>query len=420
MENTTSIHNQLPLSWPEKLYSKLVFSAFNSIETGHLTVLMGGERYEFGNREDALSCTITIVDSAMFKMFALGGSVGAGEAYIEGYWRCSNLTALIEIFAINQAQLDAFERKFSFLTGFVNKLKHLKNKNSKSGSKKNIAAHYDLGNELYSAFLSKEMLYSSAVYPNKQSSLEEAQQNKLQAICQSLDLSANDKVVEIGTGWGAFAIYAAQNYGCHVTTTTISEEQHDYVKNKIKELGLEHKITLLKKDYRDLEGHFDKLVSIEMIEAVGHDYLPSFFKKCDSLLKEDGAMLIQAITIACQRYQHYLKQSDFIQQYIFPGGCLPSITELNTQICSNTSMVVHSINDIGLHYARTLNDWYSRFKKAWPTLDHTKFDQRFYRLWEFYLCYCEGAFKQRATSTIHLVARKPRYVSSTCVDTLDY
>ncbi|MBD1584053.1 SAM-dependent methyltransferase [Pseudoalteromonas sp. S16_S37] len=420
MENTTSIQNQLSLSWPEKLYSKLVFSAFNSIEAGHLTVLMGGERYEFGTRDSELSCTITIVDSAMFKLFALGGSVGAGEAYIEGYWRCSNLTTLIEIFAINQSQLDAFERKFSFITGFVNKLKHLKNKNSKSGSKKNIAAHYDLGNELYSAFLSKEMLYSSAIYPSRQSTLEEAQQNKLHTICESLDLSERDRVVEIGTGWGAFAIYAAQNYGCHVTTTTISEEQHDYVKDKIKVLGLEDKITLLKKDYRDLEGRFDKLVSIEMIEAVGHNYLPSFFKKCDSLLKEDGAMLIQAITIACQRYQHYLKQSDFIQQYIFPGGCLPSITELNTQICSNTSMVVHSINDIGLHYARTLNDWYSRLKKAWPTLEHNRFDQRFYRLWEFYLCYCEGAFKQRATSTIHLVARKPRYASSKCINTLNY
>ncbi|BBN83303.1 cyclopropane-fatty-acyl-phospholipid synthase [Pseudoalteromonas sp. A25] len=420
MENTSSIENQLRLSWSEKLYSKVVFSAFDSIETGHIKVLVGNQRYEFGQRDSKLTCTVTVVDSAMFKLFALGGSVGAGEAYIQGYWRCSDLTALIEIFAQNQAQLDAFERKFSFITGFVNKLKHIQNKNSKTGAKKNISAHYDLGNDLYSAFLSKEMLYSSAIYPSQDSTLEQAQEHKLHTICKSLDLKANDNVIEIGTGWGAFAIYAAQNYGCHVTTTTISEEQYDYVKQKVAVLGLENNITLLKKDYRDLEGHFDKLVSIEMIEAVGHSYLPSFFKKCDALLKEDGVMLIQAITIACQRYEHYLKQSDFIQQYIFPGGCLPSVTELSKQICTNTSMVVHDISDIGLHYARTLRDWYVRFKQAWPTLDHTKFDQRFYRLWEFYLCYCEGAFKQRSTSTIHLVARKPRYVSTHCADTLNY
>ncbi|CAM4186250.1 SAM-dependent methyltransferase [Pseudoalteromonas byunsanensis] len=420
MENTTVIQRQISLSWIEKVYRKLVFYAFDSIQTGHLKVMLGEQVYEFGNASSELQCTVTIVDPAMFKLFALGGSVGAAEAYIEGYWRCSNLTTLIEIFAQNQAQLDAFEKKFAFITGFANNLRHLRNKNSKQGSKKNIVAHYDLGNELYRSFLSEEMLYSSAVYPSKTSTLGQAQQNKLETICKQLDLKPGEHVIEIGTGWGAFAIFAAQKYGCHVTTTTISEEQFAYVEEKIKELGLQDKITLLKKDYRDLEGCFDKLVSIEMIEAVGHEYLSGFFAKCNSLLKDDGAMLIQAITIACQRYQHYLKQSDFIQQYIFPGGCLVSITELNKQICTNTNMVVHSISDIGLHYARTLNDWYTRFKHAWPTLDHSKFDQRFYRLWEFYLCYCEGAFKQRATSTVHLVARKPNYVSSQCLSTLDY
>ncbi|OHU85421.1 MULTISPECIES: SAM-dependent methyltransferase [Pseudoalteromonas] len=420
MENTTVIQRHISLSWIEKLYRRLVFSAFESIQTGHLKVIMGEQVYEFGETGSEYQCTVTIVDPAMFKLFALGGSVGAAEAYIEGYWRCSNLTTLIEIFALNQSQLDAFEKKFAFITGFANNLRHLRNKNSKQGSKKNIAAHYDLGNELYSSFLSEEMLYSSAIYPNKTSTLEQAQQHKLETICTQLDLKPGEQVIEIGTGWGAFAIFAAQKYGCHVTTTTISEEQFTYVSEKIKELGLESRITLLKQDYRELQGRFDKLVSIEMIEAVGHEYLAGFFAKCDALLKDNGAMLIQAITIACQRYPHYLKKSDFIQQYIFPGGCLPSITELNKQLCNNTNMVVHSISDIGLHYARTLHDWYRRFKQSWPTLDHSKFDQRFYRLWEFYLCYCEGAFKQRATSTVHLVARKPNYVSSQCCTTLNY
>jgi cyclopropane-fatty-acyl-phospholipid synthase len=420
MENTTILESQFSLSWLDKVYSKLVFSAFESIEDGHLKVMMGEQVFEYGKASSELSCTVTVVNPAMFKLFALGGSVGAAEAYIEGYWRCSNLTTLIEIFARNQAQLDAFERKFAFVTGLVNKFKHIKNKNTKTGSKKNIVAHYDLGNDLYSAFLSEEMLYSSAIYPHENSSLEQAQAHKLETICKKVDLKAGDRVIEIGTGWGAFAIYAAQNYGCHVTTTTISEEQYGYVQNKISELGLEDKVTLLKQDYRELEGQYDKLVSIEMIEAVGHEFLSGFFQKCDSLIKDNGVMLIQSITIACQRYKHYLKQSDFIQQYIFPGGCLPSVTELNKQICANTNMVVHEINDIGLHYARTLNDWYKRFKQAWPTLDKTKFDQRFYRLWEFYLCYCEGAFKQRATSTVHLVARKQKYLSSQCYAALNY
>ncbi|MBQ4846824.1 cyclopropane-fatty-acyl-phospholipid synthase family protein [Pseudoalteromonas sp. MMG005] len=420
MENTSDLKIRATSSWLTGLYKKLVLSAFGKIEEGYITVIEGAQTYTFGSEHSTLSCVITVLSDQMYKQFALGGSVGAGEAYIDGHWKCNDLTKMIEIFAINQSQLDDFERKFSALSGLANKLAHLKNQNSKAGSKKNIAAHYDLGNELYSAFLSKEMLYSSAIYQHPNTTLEQAQNNKLAVICRKLDIQATDKVVEIGTGWGAFAIYAAQNIGCHVTTTTISEEQYTYVENLIKRNQLESKITLLKSDYRELTGQFDKLVSIEMIEAVGHDYLPSFFDKCNRLLKPSGAMLIQAITIACQRYDHYLKKSDFIQQHIFPGGCLPSLEQMHIQIKNGTDMVVHEVSDIGLHYARTLNDWRVRFIEAWPKLDHSKFDERFKRLWLFYLSYCEGAFKQRATSTVHLIARKPRYVSTECKSTLSY
>lgn len=420
MENTTTITSSISLSTLDKLYKKLVFGALNTLESGKVVLVEGGNRHLFGSTDSELIAEVVVHDAAMYKLFALGGSVGAGEAYILGHWSCSNLTALIEIFVLNQAQLDAFERKFAVLSSIAHKFKHLRNKNSKQGSKRNIEAHYDLGNDLYESFLSEEMLYSSAVYPSKEATLEQAQQYKLAAICKRLDLQATDKVVEIGTGWGAFAIYAAKHHGCHVTTTTISEEQHAYVEKLIVEEGLGDKITLLKKDYRDLQGQYDKLVSIEMIEAVGHEYLSGFFAKCDALLKPSGAMLIQAITIACQRYQHYLKQSDFIQQYIFPGGCLPSVTEMSKQISSATDMVVHELHDIGLHYARTLYDWRVRFEKSWPSLDSKRFDERFYRLWEFYLCYCEGAFKRRATSAVHLVARKPGYQSNDCVAALDY
>ncbi|WP_409425903.1 class I SAM-dependent methyltransferase [Pseudoalteromonas sp. RW-H-Ap-1] len=412
MEKVSSLRVQERTSWFTNFYKKLVFKAFSSIETGQIVLVENNQQSVFGDASSELKVTVTVNDNAMYKAFALSGSVGAGESYILGQWQCDNLTRLIEIFAINQDQLDNFEKKFSFFSNIAHRINHFKNKNSESGSKKNIVAHYDLGNDLYESFLSKEMLYSSAVYPTKDATLEQAQQYKLQRICEQVELQQGDTVIEIGTGWGAFAIYAATHYDCHVTTTTISDEQYDYVANKVKALGLERKITLLKQDYRLLTGKYDKLVSIEMIEAVGHEYLPSFFTKCGDLLKENGAMLIQAITISDQRYKHYLKNSDFIQQYIFPGGCLPSLNEMSEQIKNNTDMNIHTINDIGAHYARTLADWRERFIASWPKLDSNKFDDRFYRLWLFYLAYCEGAFRTRATSTVHLMARKPRFTSS--------
>ena len=420
MEKVSSLNCAQSTGWFANVYKKLVTKAFSSIETGQIVLDDNNERTVFGDASSDLKVTITVNDKAMYKAFALSGSVGAGESYILGQWSCDNLTRFIEIFAINEKQLDKFEKKFAFFSNIAHRFNHVKNKNSESGSKKNIVAHYDLGNDLYESFLSKEMLYSSAVYPKKDSTLEDAQQFKLKRICEQVELQQGDSVIEIGTGWGAFAIYAATHYDCHVTTTTISDEQHDYVAEKVKELGLDNKITLLKLDYRLLKGKYDKLVSIEMIEAVGHDYLPSFFTQCGELLKDNGAMLIQAITIGDQRYQHYLKNSDFIQQYIFPGGCLPSLNEMSEQIKNNTDMVIHTINDIGAHYARTLADWRSRFIESWPDLDRSKFDERFYRLWLFYFAYCEGAFRTRATSTVHLMARKPRFVSDNDEIALSY
>ncbi|AQP98512.1 class I SAM-dependent methyltransferase [Pseudoalteromonas sp. SG45-5] len=412
MEKVSSLNCEQSTGWFANLYKKLVIRAFSSIKTGQIVLDDNNERTVFGDISSDFKVTVTVNDRAMYKAFALSGSVGAGEAYILGHWSCDNLTRFIEIFAINEKQLDEFEKKFAFLSNIAHRFNHIKNKNSESGSKKNIVAHYDLGNDLYESFLSKEMLYSSAVYPSKEATLEEAQQYKLKRICEQVELQHGDSVIEIGTGWGAFAIYAATNFDCHVTTTTISDEQHDYVAKKVKELGLDSKITLLKLDYRLLKGKYDKLVSIEMIEAVGHDYLPSFFTQCGELLKDNGAMLIQAITIGDQRYKHYLKNSDFIQQYIFPGGCLPSLNEMSEQIKNNTDMVIHTVNDIGAHYARTLADWRTRFIQSWPDLDRSKFDERFYRLWLFYFAYCEGAFRTRSTSTVHLMARKPRFVSN--------
>ncbi|EOW9553454.1 class I SAM-dependent methyltransferase, partial [Vibrio fluvialis] len=317
-----------------------------------------------------------------------------------------NLTAVTELMARNLSALDQLEAQSSFVTRAMNKVGHWLKRNSIVRAKQNIEAHYDLGNDLYQTFLDERMLYSSALYLSTSDSLEQAQIQKMDRLCQQLQLTANDHVIEIGTGWGAMAIYMAQHYGCKVTTTTISEEQFAYAEAEITRLGLEAQITLLKQDYRLLEGQFDKLVSIEMIEAVGKAYLPSYIEKCQSLLKPGGLMAIQAITIADQRYDYYSNNVDFIQKYIFPGGFLPSITVLTQMATRHTDFIVRDVFDIGMDYAKTLADWRLRFEAALNTVQALGYDERFVRMWRFYLCYCEGGFNARTISTIHMTLQR--------------
>jgi len=255
-------------------------------------------------------------------------------------------------------------------------------------------------------FLDPEMMYSSAIYPHETASLDEAQRHKLETICERLSLTEDDHLLEIGTGWGGLAIYAAKKFGCKVTTTTISDAQYAYAEQRIEEHGLTDKITLLKKDYRELTGQFDKVVSIEMIEAVGYEFLPSFFQQCNDRLKEGGKLLIQSITIADKRFDYYKSNVDFIQCYIFPGGFLPSINVLNNHLTQHSQMTVERIDDIGLDYAKTLADWREKFLNSWPELLPLGYDETFKRLWLYYFAYCEGAFLERSTSAVHLVARK--------------
>jgi cyclopropane-fatty-acyl-phospholipid synthase len=284
---------------------------------------------------------------------------------------------------------------------------HWLNRNTREGSRRNISAHYDLGNDMFRLFLDDNMMYSSAIYPDSHSSLEEAAEFKLERICQKLELTENDHVLEIGTGWGGFALYAAKNYGCRITTTTISKEQYELAKKRVESEGLQDKITLLLRDYRDLNGQFDKLVSIEMIEAIGHQYINTYFKKCSELLKPEGMMLIQAITIADQRYKAALKEVDFIKRYIFPGCFIPSNTAMQNAITESTDMRVQDLEDIGFHYARTLHDWQKRFFANIEKVKALGYPDEFIRLWEFYLCYCEGGFAERATSNVQLLLVKP-------------
>ncbi|MCK6264221.1 cyclopropane-fatty-acyl-phospholipid synthase family protein [Vibrio sp. ZSDE26] len=401
-------------------YRRLVLSLLNNLTDAFLEIIDNDEHFVFGDQSATLHGKIIVSDVRFYQDVVLGGSIGAAESYIDGRWNSPNLTDVIQVMARNQHHLDQIESRVQWLSKLKNLFLRRKNINSEDGSKRNILAHYDLGNELYTRFLDPAMQYSCAIYSDKASQLEDAQQLKMKTICERLDLKESDSVVEIGTGWGGLALYMAQNYGCHVTTTTISDAQHDYANQKITELGLTDKVTLLKRDYRKLTGQYDKLVSIEMIEAVGHEYLPTFFRKCSSLLKEDGKMLIQSITIADNRYEKYRKSVDFIQKHVFPGGCLPSVSVMSDQIASNTDMVIHEMHDIGLHYARTLHDWRITFEQRWSEIHGLGYDEEFRRLWLFYLCYCEGAFLQRVISTHHVVARKPRYRGQSDETILDY
>ena len=392
-------------------WAKAIFLRFmGHLDQGRLTVRDGEEVLSFGS-DRHLSAHVTVLDQRFYSKVILGGSIGAGEAYIDRLWDTSDLVAVVRVIARNMAMLDRLEKRFGWLFQPYQLLLHRRNRNSKSGARRNIISHYDLGNDLYGAFLDSRMMYSSAIYPDSTSDLEQAAVNKLEIICRKLDLKPDDEVIEIGSGWGGFAIYAAANYGCRVTTTTISEAQYQEAKRRIEEAGLNDKITLLMKDYRDLDSTFDKLVSIEMIEAVGHEYLPEYFAKCSSLLKQNGRMLIQAITINDQNYDKYIKEVDFIQRHVFPGGCLVANKVMFDLIDRNTDMVVRGLEDYGIDYARTINDWRVAFNRSLDSHELTGYDDRFRRLWNFYLAYCEGGFRERSISVVHLVATKPGFRS---------
>lgn len=418
MLNTTSMAMPRELTTTQKAARGVLFQCLQKMEIGCLTVIESfktetterSERFSTPNGEyngEPVVATIEVKHPGFYSRILQGGSIAAGEAYMDGWWDSPDLTALMKLMALNMRALDKLEEQGSWLTKLLYKLSHWSNRNSQENSRKNIHAHYDLGNNLYEAFLDTNMLYSSALYNEADDSLEQAQINKMDRLCQQLELKASDHVIEIGTGWGAMAIYMAEQYGCQVTTTTISEEQHAYAEQKIKERGLEGKITLLKEDYRNLTGTYDKLVSIEMIEAVGKQFLPSYIKKCESLLKSGGLMAIQAITIADQRYDYYSNNVDFIQKYIFPGGFLPSVTSLTQATTKYSDLVTRDLFDIGLDYAKTLNEWHHRFNQAESEVRSFGYDDRFVRMWRYYLSYCEGGFLARTISAVHMTFQRP-------------
>lgn len=391
------------------LAKKIVLTLLKQMSVGHLTVEDGGEVFSFGEPQTKANVVahINIKHASVYRKVLFAGTIGSAEAYMAGHWTTPDLTMVVRVMVLNQAMLQNMDSKWSAAYKYVaSKVDRLR-KNTKVGSKKNIAAHYDLSNEFFSLFLDSSMMYSSAIYKTPATSLEDAAEFKLDHICKQLNLQPTDHLLEIGTGWGGMAIYAAKHYGCKVTTTTISEQQYLYAKQAIEKAGLENKVTLLQKDYRDLEGQFDKLVSIEMIEAVGYDFYTQYFAKCSSLLKPDGLMLIQAITTTDQRYHREKDNIDFIRKYIFPGGCLPSNAVIAEHVANDTDMHLVQLHDITLDYAKTLADWRSAFSKKLDRVVELGFDEYFIKMWEFYLCYCEGGFKERVINTSQFVFAKP-------------
>ena len=393
------------------LYKKIIHQRLSQIKDAHIIIKDGKSINKYG-KPGNLSAKINILDTAFYKNIILGGTIGASESFIRGEWSSPNLTNVIRVLARNTEAQDKLENLFTLLSQPFLKVMHKLNENSVRGSKKNISRHYDLSNDFFSLFLDKNMMYSSAIYKSRKTSLEDASTNKLDVICKKLNLKKTDHVIEIGTGWGGFAIYAAKNYGCNVTTTTISIEQYKFAKQKIKEAGLGKKIKVLLKDYRLLKGQYDKLVSIEMIEAVGYQFYDEYFKIIGQLLKNDGEALIQAITIKDQRYSKAIQSVDFIQKYIFPGSCIPSITAIQNSLTNSTDLVINDIRDIGHHYARTLADWRKRFLKNKQEIRKLGFDNKFLRMWLFYFAYCEGGFEEKVISDIHLHITKPGYRNS--------
>jgi cyclopropane-fatty-acyl-phospholipid synthase len=396
-------------SWLARLGRKLLFAQLKSLHKGELIFIDELGTHRFGKRTATcpLTATVHVSNSQLYADAAFGGSVGAGEAYIRGLWRCDDLVSLVRLFVINRDVLNGMDSRWSFITQPFLKLFHFWNRNSKAGSARNIAAHYDIGNELYELMLDDTMAYSCGIFDSEIATLREASIAKFDAACRKLDLRAGDHLLEIGTGWGGLAIYAAQHYGCRVTTTTISRQQYELAKAKVEAAALSERITLLLDDYRDLTGQYDKLVSIEMIEAVGAQYLDTYLNKCASLLKPHGAMLLQAITIQDQHYQQALKSVDFIQRFIFPGSFIPSVTAISNSLAKVTDFKLFNLEDIGPHYATTLRNWRERFFAQLPAVRELGYSDSFIRLWEYYLCYCEGGFAERQLGTVQMLLTKP-------------
>ena len=388
-------------------FKSILLKKLRGLSFGRLVIVDRSKTVIFGDQHSELHATITVTSQEFYVFLGSGGTLGAAEAYTAGYWYADNLVKLIQIIIKNKKTMENLESGLARLANPFNKIIHKRRQNSIKGSKKNILAHYDLSNDFYRLWLDSTMTYSCGVFLNEDSSMKDASVEKLDRFCRKLKLTKNDKVLEIGTGWGSFALHAAKNYRCHVTTTTISDNQFSYVSDLIIKENLCSQITLLNRDYRELEGSFDKIVSIEMIEAVGHDHVSGFFNKVSSLLRPSGLMALQGITYNDPDFETYKNSVDFVKKYIFPGGCLVSVTQIKDSIKAKTDLTLVEVDDITQHYARTVKYWRKDFIKALPQIRSLGFSESFIRIWEFYLVYCEAGFLENLIGDFQFVFAKP-------------
>jgi cyclopropane-fatty-acyl-phospholipid synthase len=393
----------------DRLSRRLFFALMKDFKIGKLTLIEKNQSYQIGQSSKGVSlqATIYVHHPRFYTSTVFGGSIGSAEAYMAGLWSTSHLTDVIRLVILNQQMMEKMDKGWSWLSDPVHKLYHYFRRNTLKGSKKNIVAHYDLGNDFYRLFLDETLTYSCGIFEHENCTLEAASIAKYDRICKKLQLHPEDHVIEIGGGWGGFSMHAAKNYGCLVTTTTISDEQYALAEKRISTSGLSHRIKLLCRDYRHLSGKYDKLVSIEMIEAVGHQYLDTFFRVCSRLLKDNGMMLLQAITIVDQVFDAHKRSVDFIKRYIFPGSCIPSIQSIMNSIARKTDLKLFHLEDITPHYVRTLAEWRKLFFERIDDVHKMGFSETFVRMWEYYFCYCEGGFAERYIGDVQMLLTKP-------------
>ena len=411
----STINESPELTWNASAFASLMdttcrtllLKKLQSMQHGRITLIDGEQEHQFGDPHAGLRAVVMVQNPRFYRRAVLEGGLGIAQSLIDGDWSCQNLTALVRIFIRNLEVTDRFEGGMAWFRQSAARLGHWLRRNTRLGAARNIHAHYDLGNDFYQLFLDETMSYSCGVFEQETDTMQEASLNKLDRVCRNLNLKPSDHLLEIGTGWGGLAVHAAQYYGCRVTTTTISKEQYNLAAERVDAAGLTDRVTLLLKDYRDLEGQYDKVVSIEMIEAVGAEFFETYFQKCADLLKPDGMMLLQGIVIKDQRFKEYLKSVDFIRRYIFPGGCLPSVAAILETTSRVTDFRLLQLEDIAPHYAQTLRCWREAFHERIDAVRAQGYSESFIRMWDYYFCYCEAAFEERQCNTVQMLLAKP-------------
>jgi len=387
------------------LSKSILHSRLKALEGGTITFVEGDQRAAFGAADD-LEAEIRVHDPRFYRRSLLGGGVGFAEGFMQGWWSTDDLTTLLRIFVRSMSLSNQFEKGFALLTRKLLGLYQWRKRNTREGSQRNIFEHYDLGNEFFSLFLDETLTYSCGLFTTPGLSLEEASIAKLERICELISIRETDHVLDIGCGWGSFAIHAAKHHGSKVSAVTISREQYDLARERVQREGLGDRVTVLFKDYRELEGTYDKLVSIEMIEAVGHEFLGDFFSKCESLLARDGIMALQGITMAEEFYEDYLRSADFIQRYIFPGSCCPALSAIKNAVRESTDLTLTGTQNIGSHYTTTLGEWRLRFGDNLDKIRAMGYSEEFIRTWLYYFSYCEAGFAEDYLGNVHLVLEK--------------